>query len=86
MWYRSSQNSALPKRKLRDLGAAVVEDLGAPVAVLAGGVLVLVEVRAVEVAEAVEVAREVRGDPVEDHADAVAGAGVDEVPKSSGVP
>ena len=38
------------------------------------GVGVLVEVGAVEVAQAVHVVGEVRGDPVEDHADSRAGA------------
>ena len=68
------------EEEVADLGPAVVEDLRAPVAVLAQpGVLVLVEVGAVEVAEAVEVAGEVGGDPVEDHAEAVAVQRVDEV-------
>ena len=57
------------------LGPAVVEDLRAPVLVLAEpGVLVLVEVGAVEEAEAVEVLGEVAGDPVDQDAEAVAGA------------
>ena len=62
------------EEEVADLGAAVVEDLRAPVAVLAQPrVLVLVEVGAVEVAQPVEVAGEVGGDPVEDHADSRAG-------------
>ena len=60
------------EEEVADLGAAVVEDLRAPVAVLAEPrVLVLVEVGPVEVAQPVQVAREVGGDPVEDHAEAV---------------
>ncbi len=54
-----------------DLEAVVVEDRAVPVRVVAlARVGVLVEVGAVEVAEAVLVAREVRGHPVEDHTDA----------------
>ena len=68
------------EEEVADLGAAVVEDLRAPVAMLAqAGVFVLVEVRAVEVAEPVDVAGKVGGDPVEDHADAVPVQRVDEV-------
>ena len=60
------------EEEVADLGPAVIEDLGAPVAVLAQPrVFVFVEVGAVEVAQAVQVVREVRGDPVEDHAEAV---------------
>ena len=62
-----------------DLVAAVVEDQRAPVLVLAEPrILVLVERGAVEAGEAVRVLREVAGHPVEDHADAVAVALVDE--------
>ena len=57
MWYWSSQNRALLIRKLRDLVAAVVEDVGAPVGVQALlRVGVLVQVRAVEISQAVLVA------------------------------
>ena len=70
MWYLSSQNRALADQEVGDLGAAEVEDEGVPVGVEPlPRVGVLVEVRAVEVAEAVLVGREVGGDPVEDHAD-----------------
>ena len=68
------------EQEVADLGPAVVEDLGAPVAVLAEPrVGMLVEMRAVEVAQAVRVVGEVGGDPVEDHAVAVPVHGVDEV-------
>ena len=44
----------IAKQEVADLGAAVVEDLGAPVAMLAQpGVGMLVEMRAVEIAETV---------------------------------
>ncbi len=53
------------------LVAAVVEDVAGPVGVEAAPRIgVLEEVGAVEQAEAVRVGREVRGDPVDDHADA----------------
>ena len=79
MWYLSSQNRALLMRKLLHLVAAVVEDEGAPVAVLAEArVGVFVEMGAVEVAEAVFVAREVGRHPVEDDADAALVQRVDE--------
>ena len=53
------------------LVAAVVEDEAVPVGVKAlAPVAVLVEVRAVEVADRVLVGREVRWDPIEDHAEA----------------
>ena len=62
------------------LVAAVVEDEAVPVRVQAlPRVAVLVEVRSVEVAEAVVIGREVRRHPVEDHADAVLVQHVDEV-------
>ena len=68
------------EEEVADLGAAVVEDLGAPVAVLAQPrVGVLVEMGAVEVAQAVQVVGEVGGHPVEDHADAVPVQVIDEV-------
>ena len=59
---------------------AVVEDQGAPVGMLAlARVGVLVEMRAIEPGECVRILREVAGDPVEDHADAVGVALVDEL-------
>src|SRR5579862_5921834 len=62
------------------LGAAVVEDVRLPVGMESlARVGVLVEMRAVEVGEAVGVGREVRRDPVENHADAVLVKVVDEV-------
>ena len=62
------------------LGTAVVENLGAPVAVFAQPrVGVLVKVCAVKVAQAMQVVGEVRGNPVEDHSEAVAMEVVDEV-------
>jgi hypothetical protein len=71
MWNSSSQNSALACRKLRHLAPAVVVDQRVPVLVLAlARVGVLVEMRAVEEAEPVRVAREMPRHPVEDHADA----------------
>ncbi len=64
---------------LADLMPAVVEDGAAPVRVKSETrVRVLVEVRAVEVAQAVFVRRKVRGHPVQDHADAVLVQVVDE--------
>ena len=74
MWYLSSQKRALERRKLRTSLRPIVEDQRAPVGVLAQArVGVLVEVGAVEVAQAVRVFGEVGGHPVEEHADAVAG-------------
>ena len=76
---RRSQKSALASEEVADLVAAVVEDERAPVRVLAlARVLVLVERGAVEARQRPVVAREVRRHPVEDHADARAGAAVDE--------
>ena len=67
-------------QEVADLVAAVVEDVGAPVAVLAlAGIGVLVQRGAVEPPQAVAVAGEVGRHPVEDHADAVLVAEVDEV-------
>ena len=61
-------------------GAAVVEDVRLPVGMEAlARVGVLVEVRAVEVGEAVRVGREVRRHPVENDADAVLVQVVDQV-------
>ena len=66
--------------EVADLATRVVEDERVPLRVEAElRVRVLVEMRAVEVAEPVPVAREVRGDPVEDHADAALVQRVDEV-------
>ncbi len=73
-----------PVQRVRDeevahLVPAVVEDLGAPVGVLAEpGIRVFVERAAVELGEAVRVAREVRGHPVHDHADPRLVAAIDE--------
>ena len=79
-WYSRHQNSALASRKLRDLVAPEVEDERAPVGVRAAArVGVLVQRRAVEARERPVVAREVRGDPVEDHADAALVQAVDEL-------
>ena len=65
--------------EVADLVAGVVEDVRAPVRVLAlTRVGMFVERGAVEASEAPLVFREVRGHPVEDHADAVAMHGVDE--------
>src|SRR4029434_8194251 len=67
------------EQEVRDLVASVVEDERAPVGMLAlPGVGVLVEVGAVEVNEPVRIAREMRRDPVEDHADAAPVEMVDE--------
>ena len=66
--------------EVADLVAAEVEDERAPVRVRAAArVGVLVERGAVEARERELVAREVRGDPVEDHAEAVAVQAVDEL-------
>ena len=76
---------AQPEERVREqevahLGPAVVEDERAPVGMRAAArVGVLVEVRPVEVGERPVVAREVGGDPVEDHADAALVQAVDEV-------
>ena len=87
MWY-SEPEQRVAEQEVADLGPAVVEDLRPPVAVLAQpGVFVLVEVGAVEEAEAVDVPGEVGGDPVEDHAEAAPGGSVSTKGlKSSGVP
>ena len=67
-------------QEVADLVAAVVEDLRAPVGVLAEArVGVLVQRSAVELREAVLVAREVRRHPVHDHAEAGLVAAVHEV-------
>ena len=66
--------------EVADLVAAVVEDQGAPVGVRAAArVLVLVQRGAVEAREREVVAREVRRDPVEDHAEALLVQPVDEL-------
>ena len=68
------------EEEVADLGPAVVEDLGAPVAVFAQPrVGVLVEMGAVEVAQAVQIVGEVGGHPVEDHPEAVPVQVIDEV-------
>ncbi len=77
-----------PVERVRDeevahLLAAEVEDVGAPVRVLAaGGVRVLVQRRAVEAGERELVLGEVRRHPVDDHADAGLVQPVDEVPEA----
>ena len=87
MWYLSSQNRALREQEAAHLVAAVVEDVAAPVGVEAlPRVGVLVQVRAVEVGQAVLVGREVRRHPVEDHADAVLVQVSTRYMKSCGVP
>ena len=80
--------SALASEEVAHLVAAVVEDERAPVGVRAlAGVGVLVQRGAVEAGERPVVAREVRGHPVDDDADAPAVQLVDEsTRKSSGVP
>ena len=66
--------------EVADLAAAEVEDVGAPVALLAAArVGVLVERGAVEAGQRPGVLREVGGDPVDDHADARGVQRVDEV-------
>ena len=68
------------EQEVADLVAAVVEDERAPVRVRAAArVLVLVERGAVEAREGEVVAREVRRDPVEDHAEPVLVQPVDEL-------
>src|SRR4051812_3534200 len=58
-------------QEVDDLAPAEVEDEGAPVLVLAEArVGMFIQVGAVEITEAVLIAREVSGDPVEDDADA----------------
>ncbi len=80
MWYSSSQNMALLMQEAAHLVAAVVEDEPIPVGMKAlARIGVLVEVRAVEVGEAVLVGGEVRGHPVENDADAVLVQVVDQV-------
>ena len=80
MWYLSSQNRALRDQEVADLVAAVIENQRAPVGMLAAArIVVLVQRGAVEAAQAVAVAREVGGHPVDDHADAVLVAVIDEV-------
>ena len=68
------------EQEVANLGPAVVEDLGAPVAMFAQPwVGMLVEMRAVEIAQAVRIVGEVGGNPVEDDAVAVPVQRVDEV-------
>ena len=74
-------------QEVADLVPAEVEDEGAPVRVLAAPrVAVLVERLAVEPGQRPLVLREVRGHPVEDHADAGLVQAVDEVPEVVGRP
>ena len=73
-------------QEVAHLAAPEVEDVGAPVGVLAaGGVRVLVERRAVEAGQRELVLGEVRRDPVDDDADAGLVQAVDEVPEAVGV-
>ena len=68
------------QQKILDFVAAVVENQRAPIGMLAEArVGVFVEMRAVEKGEAVRVAREMRGSPIEQHADAFLVALVDEI-------
>ncbi len=63
----------------RDFGAAEIVDVGAPILVEAlAGIGMLVEMRAVELAETVRVEGEVPRHPIEHHADAGLVRGVDE--------
>ena len=79
-WYFSSQNRAELIEEVGHLVAAVVEDVRVPVRMKPlAAVGVLVQVRAVEVAQAVAVAGEVARHPVEDHADAALVQGIDQV-------
>ena len=81
MWYLSSQNRALlTAGTTAHLVPAVVEDAAPPVGVEALlRVGVLVQVRAVEIGQAVFVVGKVRRHPVEDDADAVLVQVVDQV-------
>ena len=72
-------------KEVADLGAPVVEDVGTPVGVLAlAGVGMFVEGGAIEAGEAPLVLREVRGHPVDDHADAAAVENIDHRPQLVG--
>ena len=72
-------------QEVAHLGAAEVEDVGAPVELLAAaGVGVLVERGAVEAAQRPRVLGEVRGHPVHDHADAGLVQRVDQRPEVVG--
>ena len=74
------------QEEVLDLVAAEIEDQRGPVHVLAEArVGVLVERRAVEAGQAVRVLGEMRRDPVQQHADAVAVAVVDEVAEVVGI-
>ena len=67
-------------QEVPDLVPAVVEDVARPLGVKSLlRVLVLVEVRAVEIHETVRVARKVRRHPVEDHADPLLVQAVDQI-------
>ena len=80
MWNSSQPVERVAQQKRPHLVAAVVEDQRAPVPVLAlPRVGVLVERRAVEPREAVLILWKVTRHPVEDHAEAVPVALVDEV-------
>ena len=80
MWYFLQPEEGVAEQEVAHLVAAEVEDLGAPVLVLAlARVGVLVEMGAVEETQAVRIAWEVRRHPVEQDADAVLMAVIDEV-------
>ena len=80
MWNSSSQYERVGHQEVAHLGAAEVEDQGAPVGLFAAArIRVLVERRAVEAGQRELVAREVRRYPVHDHAVAVLVQVVDEV-------
>ena len=88
MWYSLQPEQRVGDQERADLVAAVVEDQRAPVAMLAlARVGMLVERGAVEEDEAVRILGEMRGHPVDDHADAVPGGSAStKYLKSSGVP
>ena len=72
-------------QKILHFVAAVVEDERAPVRMRAfARIGVLVKMRAIEERQAVRVAREMRGRPIENHSDAFLMAAVDEVHKIFG--
>ena len=79
-WYSRQPEQRAREQEVADLVAPEVEDERAPVGVRAAArVGVLVQRRAVEAGERPVVAREVRRDPVEDHADAALVQAVDEL-------
>ena len=79
MWNSSSQYERVGDEEVAHLIATEVEDVRAPLGMLATrGIRVLVQRRAVEATEAPLVAREVRRHPVDDHADATLVHQIDE--------